>query len=80
MQKALNCKDLYEYVPDLIRKETLRPKTPSFHIKWNDVFWLKRGRTKDEDTKEMASLYSWHLQIFGQKRGKNDQLSCTIKA
>jgi hypothetical protein len=33
MQKALNCKDLYEYVPDLIRKETLRPKTPSFHIK-----------------------------------------------
>jgi hypothetical protein len=33
MQNTLKCKDLYEYMPDLIRKETLRPKTTSYHIK-----------------------------------------------
>jgi hypothetical protein len=32
MQKTLKYRDLYEDRPDLIRKETLRPKTALFQI------------------------------------------------
>ena len=66
MQNTLKYRDLYEDRPDLIRKETLRPKTALFQINWNDAFGLKEGRIKDEDSKETTSFCSCVLQICGQ--------------
>jgi hypothetical protein len=37
-----------------------------FQINWNDTFWLKEGRIKDEYSKEKTSFCSWVLQICGQ--------------
>jgi hypothetical protein len=37
-----------------------------FQINWNDAFWLKEGRIKDEDSKETTSFCSCGLQICGQ--------------